>query len=301
MSKRREIREIYKSKPYIAGNGYIIRSQRDTPTPKLPLSYTKRVRPLEDCLKSSILIWINTFERADSLKLLLDDIKKNLANFKVKILVIDDFSEIDYTTMLKQFQDQLNITYHKVNFNHGKQLYWRLCNYALSLIKEEAHSFDYFIKIDDDCRLVNNFLIKCVNIWETILDLQKISLNFLLDNREGKPVWTKTLPRKILFKNLSLYLSQWVDMNFFCERSMFEVLNYNISKQPEIRWKADPKASSGVGQDISSRLSRKHHLYMTTETLVIHGECESRMNREERNRHPLTSKPITNLNYGMPV
>jgi hypothetical protein len=104
-----------------------------------------------------------------------------------------------------------------------------------------------------------------------------------------------------MFNDIPLYLAQWVDMDFFCTKDMFEALDYKIEEQNPARWMHRPTASSGVGRNISLRLAKEHlHLYLTTETLVIHDHHESKMNPLERDKNPLITKPITNPSYGMP-
>jgi glycosyltransferase involved in cell wall biosynthesis len=313
MSKRHEIvKTLKRDKPFVYGNSYQIKTQSgDARLSKLVkhqpyesirvLEEQKHLLPLQECLKSSIFVWINTYNRVKCLQNLLRDICDNQANFKIKVFIVDDFSTDNYTDMLRNFSGKLDIVYHKVSFNHGKKLYWMLCNYTLSKIKLEINNYRYFIKIDDDCRLVKDFFVKCVNIWESIIDRRKICLNFRLDTREGKSVWTGILPKLVTFNNIPLYLSQWVDMDFICDARMFKTLDFQITRQPEERWKYNRIASSGVGRDISVRLvNRGYHLYLTTESLVNHDHHDSKMNPEERGRNPLTTKPITNLGYGLP-
>lgn len=263
--------------------------------------HSKKIKK-EDLEKSSILIWINTFERSRQLKNLLNDISNQINKFKIKIMVIDDCSISDYITTLKEFEGKLDIEYFKVSFNHGKRQYWKLCNYALTKIKESFSDYDYYIKLDDDCRLVNNFFIRCINIWENITDKKKICLNFRLDSREGTPVWTNVLPKRVIINNIPLYLAQWVDMDFMCTRKMFNVLHFKIDPQNDKRWENNPNMSSGVGRNISLRLYRKrYNLYLTTESLVIHDHHDSKMNPDERNNNPLVTKEFRNISYGLPI
>lgn len=245
----------------------------------------------------SILIWINTYNRPQALDNLLKDILKNKKKHKIKILLFDDASNIDYDSILQKYNGKLTILYQKMSFNHGKKNYWKLCTYAMSIIQKNKN-FDYYIKLDDDGRLTNNFFDKCINIWESINDNRKICLNFRLDSREGKPVWTGLKPIKLHFNNISLYRSQWVDMDFFCKYYFFELLNFHIRKPNTQRFK-NPYVSSGVGRDISIRLNKMGlNLYLTTQTLTIHKDHNSKMNPNERERTPLETKPITDPSYG---
>ena len=54
------------------------------------------------------------------------------------------------------------------------------------------------------------------------------------------------------------------------------------------RWNHDPNLSSGVGQQISTKLHNKNKsMYHTKTSLVIHGDHESKMNFEERKNKPI--------------
>jgi len=181
--------------------------------------------------------------------------------------------------------------------NHGKKQYWKLCSYVMSILQYNKN-FDYYIKLDDDGRLINNFFDKCAHIWESIKDRRKICLNFRLDDREGKPVWTGVKPLKVKFGDIAVYKSQWVDMDFCCPYRFFEALGFSLRRPKVHRWR-NPFTSSGTGRDISTRLhSLGYHLYLTTQTLVIHDGHDSKMNPHERERHPLKTKPITDPHYG---
>lgn len=298
MSKRLEIKRIInQNNVSVLFDKINVRSRREIPDP-VQIWEEILQHPLADPKK--IFVWINTFNRTKELSLLLSDIYKNQDNYQIKIFVLDDCSNESYIPTLRKFSSKLDITYQRVNYNHGKKNYWKLCNYALQYIKSEENNYRYFIKLDDDCRLVPDFFKKNINIWETINDNKKVSLNFLLDSREGQSVWTKISPKLLNFGSISVYQTQWVDMNFFCENRMFKALGYKISKQTERRWLYSPEMSSGVGKDISVRLSGIGlNLYLTTQTLVIHTDHTSRMNPEERFKTPLTTKPITQPDYGL--
>jgi hypothetical protein len=249
----------------------------------------------------SILIWINTYNRPDDLDNLLHDISKNKRNhFSISIIVIDDHSELLYSDVIKKYSGILNITYNRMVSNHGKKKYWKLCNYAINQIMSMG-VFDYYIKLDDDLRLIDDFFARCINIWNNIKDTRKICLNFRLDSREGKKVWTDTLPTIVNYNGTSVYISQWVDMDFFVTREFFRVLRYRINRIPVSRWLYNPNMSSGVGRDISRRLHQMgYNLYLTTETLVEHNESVSVMNQHERKRNPLDTKPLVhNSRYGL--
>jgi len=124
------------------------------------------------------------------LSLLLKDIRRDKSDFDVKIIIFDDCSDEIYD--LDEFSD-LDIDFTREEKNHGKTEYWKLYNKGLRYINN-TKNYDYYFKLDDDVRLKKDFFSESINIWENIDDQNKISLFPLLDNREGKKVWTNHEP-----------------------------------------------------------------------------------------------------------
>ena len=70
---------------------------------------------------------------------------------------------------------------------------------------------------------------------------------------------------------------------FYCKKNFFETLEFKIQPISPNRWKGNPNLSSGVGQQISTRLNKLGlGMYHTKKSLVIHGDHESKMNYHER-------------------
>ncbi len=247
-----------------------------------------------------ILIWINTYNRPDELSLLLQDIVDNRGKLKIDLLIMDDCSNKSYDNVILRFKPLINIKYIKQVKNHGKYQYWRLCNKAMEQIKLSISSYRYFIKLDDDLRLTNNFFDKCINIWKTINDKSKICLNFRLDTREGCRVWTRFTPIRTTFGGIDVYKSQWVDCDFFTTRRFFDSIDFSIPFIPRTRWRNNRNKSSGVGEYFSKQLSKTFSLYLTCESLVDHCELESQMNPLEREINPLATNTFNKQsNYGL--
>jgi hypothetical protein len=291
MKKRNYRRRKENMTPYILG--------QQPKKPNLPPTredVSKQIEKQSD--RRKIFVWVNTYNRCKEFGNLLKDIYQNKGNHDLKILVVDDGSDVDYENVLSKYDGKLNIEFHSMSENHGKKYYWKLCNYAMQQIKRNS-GYHYYVKLDDDGRLENRFFDRCINVWESINDPRKICLNFRLDNREGKKVWTGFKPKKFVYNNIPVYLSQWVDMDFFVTENFFRILQYQIRPQHLNRFK-NPYVSSGVGKDISNRLvKRGYHLYLTTQSLVKHTDHDSKMNPLERQRNSLETKPFTDKKYGL--
>jgi hypothetical protein len=222
---------------------------------------------------------INTYNRPEMLKKLLDNLEKEKIHFRIKILVFNDGSTVDYDLSnydVKQF---------KIFPNKGKKKYWELINQSFGIIKYIKS--EYFIFLPDDVTLIDDFYSKAKNLYESITDSNKICLNILTDNRVYSENWTS-------FKSVDFgdYLkTQWNDLCFISNKDFFEKLNYKINEIPISRWNKNENLSSGVGQQISSRLHQLgFSMYHSKKSLVNHTDHESKMNKEERK----ITKIITN-------
>jgi hypothetical protein len=236
-----------------------------------------------------ILILITTYNRPDSLMLLLQDLKKDSLSENVHILLYDDCSSIDYEDVLDYLHLNFSYQYFKSSQNHGKKAYWRLINSAFQQVKNET--FDYFINLQDDIRLIDDFLLKSIMAYDRIIDRRKIVLNLLNDySRQGKRIWTNVFPRPARFDGHKYYFTGWVDMcAFICTRKFFDLLNYKIY-EPESKYLTNPELSSGVGCQISKRIVQDARaLYQVWKSYVIHSIHESVMHPEHRRKTAIIS------------
>jgi glycosyltransferase involved in cell wall biosynthesis len=249
---------------------------------------------------NSILVWINTYNRPDSLRELLSDIADTQENFSVSVVVFNDHSDKSYADVVASAKRRLNIEIFDMPERHGKKKYWKLCTYAMKTMTPAMQGYRYIVKLDDDLRLAPQFFRRCINLWSAIRDPRKVALNFRLDHRENKRGWTGTVPELESFGKWNIYLSQWVDMDFFVENRFFKELSHRILPISESRWRNNPNLSSGVGQQISERLYKKGwNMYLTAQSLVKHDHHESLMNPEERRVVTLQTKELEDTRYGL--
>lgn len=213
---------------------------------------------------------VTTYNRSDMLIRLIKQIQEQKENLKIKIIVFDDGSSQEY-----QLPD--DVLYIKVFPNRGKKLFWKIIDSTFKVVKNVNSK--YYIYLQDDVEIKDNFFSDLVNIYSNIDDKNKLSLSFLTDHRVLSPNWTNYKP-KILNEIIK---TQWVELHFICERKFFDVLEYKIDPIPLSRWKNNPNLSSGVGWQLSVRIhSLGYGMYHTKETFVRHGEHESKMNKNER-------------------
>lgn len=244
--------------------------------------------PPPEVYPSKIHLMINSYNRPHLLDLLLSDVEKNKSKHNISIYVYDDASEKDYKSIIEKHQN-LNITYYRFPINHGKEEYWQIVTKEFANTKiDNSH---YFIKIDDDVRLVDGFFDKCISYWNNISDPRKICLNPLLDElRKGKAVWTGKNPREVNFGPYSYWNSGWVDMMFFCEKRFFAEIDFKIDPIPKTRWIKDKTKSSGVGAQLSEKFTAAGlSMYQPGTTLVMHEEHKSQMHSDLRKSEPIIS------------
>jgi hypothetical protein len=219
---------------------------------------------------------INSYNRPEMLTKLVDDINKNQKDYKIMIGIFDDCSDN------KVKFSQSNIKQFGMFPNMGKRKYYVTYNASFSFVK--SINSKYYIYLPDDVLLVDNFFDEAKRIYESITSTRKICLSILTDDRVNRSHWGYSNP-----VDYGEFLqTQWNDLCFICEKKFFETLNYKIETISERRWINNPTISSGVGHQITQRLNNsKKFLYHTKKSLVYHGNHESKMNKDEREKNNL--------------
>jgi len=226
---------------------------------------------------------INSYNRYEMLNDLIEQINLN-TKYKILINIFDDCSQDKelYAKIANKFH---NVVLYRFSENHGKNKYWEIYDTIFKICKNI--NAKYFIFLPDDVSLKNNFIKKATDLYDNINDNNKVCMSVLIDElRKWKPCWTNFIPIQLG----SVYKTQWNDLCFISEKTLMEKLDYKIENISEIRFNKK-NISSGVGQQISQKL---HDLglsmYHSKNSLVIHGNHESKMNKEERKKHKLIAK-----------
>ena len=216
-----------------------------------------------------ILTIITSYNRKESLINLVDKLEKQ----ETEILIYDDCSDFEPFTN----------NYVKFKFNYGKEYLWLKFKH---IFKDIPKTYDYYIFLPDDIDIKQNFIDKCVELWEGLKDENKISLSILTDSRTEKPNWTNFEP---IIQD-DYIQTQWNDLCFITDKGFFDINIQQISLQ---RWAVLQKQlnmhlGSGLGGQISRYFDDKGKtMYHTKKSLVTHLKGESKMNYEERIKNPL--------------
>lgn len=235
-----------------------------------------------------ITIFITTYNRPDLLLLLLNDIDRERTGYLINLVIINDHSAKDYSQVLQLLEEKFHDAYRYIinEENLGKSYFWKTINKAYNLMAGE--SFDYFIQLQDDVRLVKGFFKKVTDSYDAITDSRKVCMNILVDySRFMKPCWTSVLPQACTFGQYDLIKTGWTDMFFIAGQLFFKILNYRLDPV-DLRFTADKEHSSGVGMQISRRLiAMNYSIYSLKRSLVIHNHHASVMHPDHRKRVPL--------------
>lgn len=224
------------------------------------------------------------------LRQLIEDICAYRGDHELSLIIADDGSKARYLGTIRDEYPFLKINARQFKKNGGKQGYWKIVNWLFSELK--ARKFDYVLMLPDDVRLKPNLFDDLVRGWEAIYDEQKACLSPLLtENHWGKKMWGSRVPVQMRTTGPKILRTQWMDLCFFAPRNFFELLDFEVHPISPRRWKKDSLKSSGVGQQLTTRLiSTGANLYHLSNSLVLHGDHASKMNFEERLRSPMISK-----------
>lgn len=217
----------------------------------------------------NINLLITTFNRPEMLSNLLEQIAEQKPR-KTVIQIHNDGSTANYFDVINKFKSKLEIRYF-FHEHYGKKRYWALIN---KVFKRRAKA-RYYIMLPDDDILKDNFFNSVINKWEGITDPDKICLMpSINEERKWENSWTGVIPEKIG----KVWNSGFVDMRFIAEDRFFTELG-ELGGITHKRWIKDPKASSGVGSQISRELHKKGlKMYISEEDLTYQVPHKSEMN-----------------------
>lgn len=226
--------------------------------------------------KYDFCVIITTYNREEMLKNLLDDIFKN-TNYKILVTIFDDGSKDLYNL------EGYDVKYIKYIKNNGLKNVWKVITDTFKYCKNI--NSDYFVYLQDDLRLKDNFFEESVRIFENIPDENKITLGTLMiESQRNQPKWTGFLP----IEYDDYYKTQWCELVFICKYKFFESLDFKINPISPNRWDKNPNLSCGVGDQISNRLlSKGLNMYHVIDSLTTHGDHESMFLPELRKQEKL--------------
>lgn len=231
-----------------------------------------------------LCILVTTYGRPERLRMLLDDINQQACGLSLSVNIrldghldeMPDYKDIDIRHYMRiHGQEHL-----------GKSGYWQ----TIMSLWDMSKGIDsrWYLQIQDDTRLTSGALCRMIATWEAIDAPNKIALNPLVDTARSKVYPGQTMQ----FGEHTVVKRQWIDCMFFCERLLFDVLEWRVDPPGRI---PTGTTGSGVGPQICRRLLHKgYSLWQTTESLITHGAHKSLMHYHNQQKGLLvTSEPIT--------
>ena len=222
-----------------------------------------------------VLINIITYNRPRHLAQLLADLQGQRA----RVHIHDDCSVADDYAPIRAYANAMpNVRYLRARRRYGKHEHWKMVNGVFEQIRYTP-SVDLSIHLPDDVRLCENFVSRCVTLWQDHASLKPrpIAINLLRDHRDN--CWTQTQ----LLNCGSVRRTGWVDGCFICSREYYERLGWQIP-EPPAHMRA-PHLGSGAYRTISQIL--EPHLYQAAKSLVVHVPGPSRMHPNLRAATPI--------------
>lgn len=219
-----------------------------------------------------IQVCITTFERAESLGLLLTDLEREGARH---VRIYDDCSQTDYATPTALAQRN-GWKWLRAAENHGKTGFSRLLDGIWRDLAQDPAEFYVFLQ--DDNRLCSRFFERVLNTWDSIESSRKATLMLMTDTRDA--IWGATKPKRLG----SADRIGWVDNIYAAPPRTLRDFGYRF---PGVSVAAGA-TGSGAGRGLTlalRQLGRK--MYRANPSLIAHVGLPSRMHGAEREKHPL--------------
>jgi hypothetical protein len=230
-----------------------------------------------------VRVLVTTYERPGALQRLLEDLVETRAAHDVSVVVYDDASKADYARC-HALVEREGWSWVRASQNHGKRRFWAWINRIFADQRDRTESV--FLMLQDDVRLCDRFFDRALNLWNTVTDKSGATLNLMRDARTQTGIWTG-------HPGLDcgpVFLSGWVDGIYLAHRRCLSTLDYRVDAVAPVRWQKDPRKSSGVGQQLSGRLSKAGmRMYAVKHSLLVHASGDSKLNPVERRENPLTT------------
>jgi len=203
---------------------------------------------------------IPTYERFDKVKPLIDDILTK--NLNTLIIVLSDGSSDKRYKTLINFNKR--VVYIENRTNNAKEKYWLTVNTLLNEMSK--YKFKYGVMLGDDFTLIDGYQEK---LEKYISDGNIVRL--FTQQSIGDTNWG--------FKD-------WVDGAFCAPYSFFQKINFELFPIKKLIG----RVSSGVGQQMSQRLTNLNYVVKNYGSLIRHiGNDDSKMHPTIRLNQPLVA------------
>lgn len=241
-------------------------------------------------------VYITAYNRPAPLLSLLQQIETLKGDRVVDVVIFDDASTESQAPVVDWLATHPWVTLRRNLTNHGKKGFWRTYQ-ALFCDARWSPPADYYCFLPDDIELCDDFFGQLERHWSGINDPDKVALNLLFDDRCRRVNWTGVQGELRHFETIDAWRTGWIDCMFACDRRFFEALNWHIEPVAATRWHKSEALSSGVGQQLSTRLLQAgHQMYAVPWSFVRPLDTPSQMHPQTR-----VDQPITALQFNQPL
>lgn len=229
--------------------------------------------------KVTINALITTYNRIKETKALVEQLLSYRGEkYEINITIWDDC----LTNRFNYESPYVKVFHNKEN--RGRKKFWITWNEMFAYCKENRAM--YYLFLQDDHILRENFFDIMLETWQKLES--PISLAPLIEDsaiERGKSRWGEKPHKKLRYDAMK---TQWFDCNGLVTDKFFEALDWKLTSIPESRWNSNPLLSSGVGQQITTRLQAKNkNMYHMAPTMILLHDIKSEMNAKERAKNAL--------------
>ena len=204
---------------------------------------------------ASLHVGVTTHNQSQNCLLLLQDIQRDAASFRLRVTVLDNGSTENYQAVRK-FLRARGWRYIRIGHSADPSLAF---NQLLSLWSNDAA--DYFYYLRDGLRLCSDFFNRTTDLWRSMAQPDKVALYLHRDgprDRVGTECWTGFASRV----DGVVEKTQWVgDKGFLGTRDLVQALDTGLHGE------------KSIGEQISRQMhARKRGMYRALESCVVYQE-----------------------------
>ena len=242
-------------------------------------------------LEVKLLVVLTTCNRSWPLRTVVDRLFANIVGAgrqtDIGVLIFEDAAQEDYEHVRRHVFAHFpqGCRWIRSRERIGKRGYFKTYQAALSYI--ERSRAERILFLQDDVEFEDDLIDRANFLFGQLKDQRgdfgpPLLLNlFSSSDDEPDGRWVKYARRQ--HPVLPLRQTQWFDLNgYLVERRVLELLQFRIIPISESRWEKDSNLSSGVGRQLTRRLSRSADIYQCYPPLIFHGREPSVMNPEAR-------------------
>lgn len=259
-----------------------------------------QARSVADTLRAQrpeLLVTLTTFQRPAELARLIDALSRELPALspRVFVCVLSDRSDgLDDAFPRRLLAERFGVRSAWVDAREhmGKQRFWR--TYQTLFALAQAAQAQRLLSLQDDVELAPDFGTQLHQAWHDtgVADPQRRVL-YLFSSEDDEPDGRWIHFPRVEHTSMRVRRTDWFDLQgFMLDRPGLDLLRYWMVPVPAWRWRKDPSLSSGVGRQLTQRLSGRGTVYQCHPPLIGHGGSASMMNPQARQKRSLDNQSL---------